>query len=94
VPLLFVAAWYQRSKRIAGLALLAYVVQMLNIKPWLRRFGVRPAYVLLAPYAALIFLGIALNSMLRVLAGRSLPWKGRTYQAKREDQVQFRYSPW
>jgi len=64
-------------------ALGAYAVQALSARPWSRRFGVSTLYALLTPFTALTFLGIALNSMLRVLTGRPLPWKGRSYRAPR-----------
>ena len=69
-------AWRKRSWRIAGLALISYLAQVIGIQGWYRRFGVRWQYALLAPFAALGFLGIALNSMVR---GKALPWKGRRY---------------
>ncbi len=68
------------SWRIACIALLAYGAQVAGMLGWYRRFGVRAAYALLAPFAALGFLGIALNSMLR---GKTLPWKGRRYRVAR-----------
>lgn len=78
-------AWRKRSWRIAVLAMLAYVGQVIGMRPWLRRFAVRWPYALLAPFSAAGFLAIALNSMLR---GGSLPWKGRRYRFPR---VRYRY---
>ncbi len=54
---------------------------MLSATSWFRRFGVQSTYALLTPLWALTLLGIALNSMLRVLIGRPLAWKGRSYHA-------------
>lgn len=77
---LFGEAWRKRSWRIVYLALVAYLAQVIGIQGWYRRFGVRWQYTLLAPFAALGFLGIALNSMVR---GKALPWKGRRYATPR-----------
>ena len=73
-------AWRKRSWRIAAFVLVAYFAQVVGIQGWYRRFGVRWQYALLAPFAALSFLGIALNSMLR---GKAVPWKGRHYHKAR-----------
>lgn len=80
VPTLFIDAWRKRSWRIVAIAVLAYIIQVLGIRPWFRRFGVPLSYTLLAPFSALGFLAIALNSMLR---SRRLPWKGRRYHFSR-----------
>jgi chlorobactene glucosyltransferase len=80
---LFWDAWHSRSWRILVVALSAYVVQGLSGRSWSRRFGIPLRYALLTPYAALTFLAIALNSMRRVLTGRPLPWKGRSYHSPR-----------
>ncbi len=80
---LFWDAWCRRSWRRLIVALSAYVVQGVSIRSWSRRFGVSTLYALLTPCAALAFLGIALNSMLRALTGRPLPWKGRSYRSPR-----------
>lgn len=80
VLMLFGDAWRKRSWRIALLAVIAYVVQLIGLQPWLRRFGVRWLYGLLSPFSAPVFFTIALNSMLR---GGSLPWKGRRYSFSR-----------
>ena len=73
-------AWRKRSWRMALLACMAYLAQAIGIQEWYRRFGVRRMYALLAPLAAIGFLGIALNSMVR---GKALPWKGRRYTLSR-----------
>ncbi|HEY6407617.1 MAG TPA: glycosyltransferase, partial [Ktedonobacteraceae bacterium] len=83
VGMLFWRAWRRRSWQTLVIALGAYTAQALSARSWFRRFGVSTLYVLLMPLAALAFLGIALNSMLRVLTGRSLPWKGRSYRSPR-----------
>jgi chlorobactene glucosyltransferase len=84
VGVLFINA--ARSRLLPILALLAYVLQVCGIQPWLRRAGIRPAYALLTPLAALMFLKIALTSMLRVLTGRPLAWKGRSYRGEQQSQ--------
>ncbi|HEX6797022.1 MAG TPA: glycosyltransferase [Ktedonobacterales bacterium] len=77
-------AWaiYARSPLSLGAAVLAYGAQVALLMPWERAFGVRRAYALLAPLAALAFTLIALASMLRVLTGRRVFWKGRRYPAR------------
>lgn len=61
---------------------LAYGAQAALLAPWERAFGARRGYALLAPLAALVFLLIALASLLRVLTGRRVRWKGRRYRAR------------
>ncbi len=91
VPLLFISAWRKQSVRTLILTLLAYLAQVRYMRSWVRRFSIHPVYALLAPLSALAFIGIPLNSMLRVLTGRSLSWKGRSYKAVREQHVRFSY---
>jgi chlorobactene glucosyltransferase len=86
VGVLFIRAAWKRSRLLPFLALVAYVLQVCGIQPWLRRAGVRPAYAFLTPLAALMFLKIALTSMLRVLTGRPLAWKGRSYRGEQKSQ--------
>jgi chlorobactene glucosyltransferase len=81
VGVLFWRAWRRRSWPTFVVALGAYTAQVLSARPWSRRFGVSKLYALLMPFSALTFLGIALNSMLRVLTRRPLPWKGRSYRS-------------
>ncbi len=76
LPLLL-DAWRKRSWGIVGVAIVAYFAQVCHMQFWLRRFGVSLRYALLAPFSALGFLAIALNSMVR---GRALAWKGRRYR--------------
>ena len=80
---LFWDAWRRRSWRLFIVALGAYAAQAFSAWSWLRRFGVSTFYALLMPLSALTFLGIALNSMFRVLTGRPFPWKGRSYRSPR-----------
>lgn len=77
-------AWaiYTRSPLGLGAAGLAYGAQTALLARWERAFGVRRGYALLAPLAALVFTLIALSSMLRVLTGRRVRWKGRRYPAR------------
>jgi chlorobactene glucosyltransferase len=90
VLMLFIEAVRKRSLSTFGVALLAYIAQSLGLRPWLRRFGTSTRYTLLTPFAALVFLLIALNSMLRVLTGRALVWKGRSYRALAKKRVRYR----
>jgi len=93
VLMLLVDAWRRRSRPLFGLAVLAYIAQALNALSWLRRFGVSLHYALLVPFSAIIFLAIALNSLIRTLMGRSMAWKGRSYRAQK--RVRYRLPrPW
>ncbi|MGZ6368109.1 MAG: glycosyltransferase, partial [Ktedonobacteraceae bacterium] len=83
VGMLIWRAWRKRSWRTLVVALGAYAAQALSARSWFRRFGVSTLYALLMPLSALAFLGIVLNSMFRVLTGRSLAWKGRSYRSPR-----------
>lgn len=44
-----------------------------------RRLGLPESYSLGFPLGAVIFIGILLNSAYRILSGRGVTWKGRTY---------------
>jgi chlorobactene glucosyltransferase len=67
-----------RKRRVAALA--AYGAQAAGLVFWVRLFGVPLRYALLAPLAAIIFLGIALRSAVRTITGRAVTWKGRSYR--------------
>lgn len=69
----------KRGRR--GLALAAYGTQAAGIVFWARLFSVPLWYTLLAPLAAVIFMGIALLSAARTITGRVVTWKGRSYRA-------------
>jgi 1-acyl-sn-glycerol-3-phosphate acyltransferase len=90
VLMLVIDAARKRSRSTFAVALLAYLVQSFGISSWLRRFDVRTLYAFLSPFSALVFLLIALNSMLRVLTGRALSWKGRSYRARTRTRVKYR----
>lgn len=77
---LLLDAWRKRSWHLVGVAIVAYIAQVCHMQFWLRRFGVSLRYALLAPFSALGFLAIALNSMVR---GRAVAWKGRRYRFAR-----------
>ncbi len=87
---LFVEGIQKRSLKRTVLATLAYFAQLQGLRSWTRRFGVSPLYTLFTPVAAVVFLGIALRSMVRVLTGRSLAWKGRSYRAHTQRPVRYR----
>lgn len=82
VALLFRDAYREKSHRLFFIATLAYMAQILNFIPWLKRFGISIQYALLAPFAAFVFLLIALNSLLHTVTGRSVAWKGRRYATR------------
>lgn len=90
VPWLVVEAIFRRSPWRARVALLAYLAQMGSALPWYWRFKVPLPYLTLAPLASVTFLGIALGSMLRVLTGRKLSWKGRSYRGSEPKQARYR----
>jgi chlorobactene glucosyltransferase len=90
VFMLCIDAMRKRSRSTFGVALLTYLAQSLGMRPWSRRFGVNMDYTLLAPFAAPVFLIVALNSMLRVLTGRALLWKGRSYHGLAKNRVRYR----
>ncbi len=95
VLMLLPGAFRRRSRPLLLIAGMAYLAQMGQMRSWTRRFGVSSRYLPLAPLAAMGFLGIALNSMARVVTGRSLAWRGRSYRARPDEQVRFRYPlPW
>ncbi|HKS71146.1 MAG TPA: hypothetical protein VJQ45_12030, partial [Ktedonobacterales bacterium] len=77
-------AWAISARSPLGLSAtgLAYGAQVALLMPWERAFGVRRGYALLVPLAALVFMLIALTSMLRVFTGRRVSWKGRRYPAR------------
>jgi hypothetical protein len=85
VSMLLVDAWRKRSWPVVGVATVACTAQVLHMRSWSRRFEVSLWYALLAPFAALGFLAIALNSMVR---GRALAWKGRRYRFARNGRVE------
>ncbi len=70
---------------LPGLALPAVagafqLVVTLGYGAWVnRRMGLPAIYVLGFPLGAAVFMGILLNSAYRVLSGRGVTWKGRTY---------------
>jgi len=84
VALLFIDARREKSYTLFFIALLAYSAQVLNAVPWLKHFGITLWYALLTPFSALIFLAIAINSILHTIAGRSLAWKGRSYTTQQQ----------
>ncbi len=71
--------WCQRAGIQGLLLLMAYLLQIMHMRAWSRRFSIPWGYILLTPFAALVFLGIALRSMFSALIGYPLTWKGRAY---------------
>jgi cellulose synthase/poly-beta-1,6-N-acetylglucosamine synthase-like glycosyltransferase len=82
VALLFLEAGWKQSSPVFFLAVLAYSAQVLNALPWLKHFGLPVWYALLTPVAAVLFLAIAINSLLHSIAGHSITWKGRSYSTR------------
>ncbi len=81
VAALFVDAYRGKSRFLFFIAILAYIVQVVNILSWLKHFRINRAYAILAPFSAFMFLLIALNSLLHTITGRSVAWKGRRYES-------------
>jgi hypothetical protein len=85
VPQLFSA----RIRYLAPVLGIAYIAQVWSMRPWLQRFAIPSGYAWLTPLAALTFLGIAINSLVSVVSGRKLPWKGREYRvSERQGRVE------
>ena len=84
VAFLFVDARREKSYPLFLIALLAYIAQVLNALPWLKHFRITAWYALLTPFSSLIFLAIAINSILHTIAGHSLAWKGRSYTTQQQ----------
>ncbi|HLB12924.1 MAG TPA: hypothetical protein VJO15_08210, partial [Dehalococcoidia bacterium] len=64
---------------VAGAAAFQCVVTFSYAAAVNRRMGMPAAYGLGFPLGAAVFMGILLNSAYRVLSGRGVTWKGRTY---------------
>ncbi len=77
--MLFVDAYREKSQSLFSIAILAYIAQVFNAIPWLRYFGVNRWYAFLTPFSTLVFLAIAINSLIHTITGRSVTWKGRSY---------------
>jgi hypothetical protein len=44
-----------------------------------RAFGLAPGYAVTLPLGTLIFAGLMLGSLLKIISGRGVTWKGRRY---------------
>ncbi|GAC1653621.1 MAG: hydroxychlorobactene glucosyltransferase CruC [Ktedonobacteraceae bacterium] len=77
--MLFVDAYREKSQSLFSIAILAYIAQVFNAIPWLRYFGINKWHALLTPFSTLVFLAIAINSLIHTVTGRSIAWKGRSY---------------
>ena len=62
-------------------AVAAAAIGVAGYLPWLRWFGVHPAYAALQPLAYAVFQAIALEAGLRSLLGVPVTWKRRRYRA-------------
>jgi hopene-associated glycosyltransferase HpnB len=63
------------------LGLLALAAMMLSYVPMLRYYGISPAWALLLPAAAALYLGMTWSSAIRYWRGTRSRWRGRTYTA-------------
>ncbi len=90
VPLLGLAwgatSWLQGREAVAGplgvivgLSLAQYALSASLHAPLVSFYRIRLGYALLAPWAALLYVGIAMDSMLRTLLGKGVSWKLRQY---------------
>ncbi|GAC1649245.1 MAG: hydroxychlorobactene glucosyltransferase CruC [Ktedonobacteraceae bacterium] len=89
VAFLFVDAYREKSHPLFFIALLAYVTQVLAAIPWFKHFDIHLRYALLTPFSSLVFLAIAINSLLHTLAGHSMAWKGRSYATPKQMYAQL-----
>lgn len=64
---------------IVGLSLGQYALSVLLHAPLISFYRIRLGYALLAPGGALLYVVIALDSMLRTLLGKGVSWKLRQY---------------
>jgi chlorobactene glucosyltransferase len=62
------------------LAIVACLFSALVYSPLLIYLRVSPLYALVLPLAAIFYSAVAINSVLRSLAGGGVPWKERTYR--------------
>ncbi len=83
-------AWRQRAGIQGILLLIAYLLQIMHMRVWSRRFSVPWRYILLTPLAAPVFLGIALHSMFSALTGYPLTWKARAYYVSHDQRTRYR----
>ncbi len=91
LPLIsLVQALLGRGPATPASAALAYAIGVAAYLPWLRWFGVQPAYALLQPLAYAAFQAIALEAGLRSLFGIRVTWKGRRYRASSRGQGRAR----
>lgn len=67
-------AWILAEAAVFHLALMFYYAVWMN-----GRLGMPASYALGYPLGSLVFLGILINSTFRILSGRGVTWKGRTY---------------
>ena len=82
--------WCQRAGIQGLLLLMAYLLQIMHMRAWSRRFSIPWGYILLTPLAAPVFLGIALRSMFSALIGYPLTWKGRAYHVPHNQRIRYR----
>jgi hypothetical protein len=70
-------AWHRGGtlRVLAPVAL--YAIAARGLRYWARLFRAGPRAVALYPLASLVFMAIALNSMLHVARRRGVRWKGR-----------------
>jgi glycosyltransferase involved in cell wall biosynthesis len=79
-PLLIWRAWRLGGKGRALAAALSYGLGVRNLWYWQRLFQARRLLAFAHPLAALVFQGIACESLARVVFRRGVTWKGRTYR--------------
>ena len=64
---------------VFALSVAQYALAALSVLPVLAFYGIRRAYAFLAPVGAILYAAIALDAMIRTLAGDGVSWKLRSY---------------
>ena len=64
---------------VAAQAVVLWAILLVYRSRVARAFGISGLYALTLPLGALVFTGMMLASTFKVLSGRGVTWKGRTY---------------
>lgn len=83
-PLLVLSAPWHGRLWAAGLALLVWLLMSATMVPTLRLYRLTPVWGLALPVAALLYLGMSIDSAWRYRRGRGGQWKGRIGAPRRD----------
>ena len=79
LPPLVILTWPLHGSALAGgLALVAWLIMMYTFQPTVRLYGLAPTYGVVLPVAALLYLGMTIDSAWRHWLKVGGEWKGRT----------------